>query len=266
MSDAQLIVERAAVAGVRIGCAPDTVLGTGVQTARKFIDDGQIGTPIAATATMITPGHENWHPNPDFYYQPGGGPLLDMGPYYVTALVTMLGPVVSTFGVGSRPRSTRAIARGPRAGELVAVNVDTHVTGVLTHASGALSTLVMSFDGVATRASSIEIHGGHASLIVPDPNTFSGDVQVAPLGDREWRTVPTTAGYRGAARGCGVADLAVTAPGLPPRASASLALHVLDVLTSLLQSAVCQASVAVRSSCERPTPVPLSDVPGARSA
>ena len=107
---------QAAAAGVRVGCAPDTVLGTGIQTARKAIDDGLIGTPIAATAVMVTPGHERWHPNPDFYYQPGGGPLLDMGPYYVTALVTMLGPVVSVVGSASHTRQTRTIGSGPARG------------------------------------------------------------------------------------------------------------------------------------------------------
>src|SRR5204862_5802911 len=140
----------AGAAGVQVGCAPDTVLGTGIQTARKAVDDGRIGAPIAATATMVTPGHERWHPDPDFYYQPGGGPLLDMGPYYVTALVTILGPVVSVVGAASQTRNSRMIGSGPRTGEVIPVSTDTHVSGILTHASGALSTLFMSFDAVAT--------------------------------------------------------------------------------------------------------------------
>ncbi len=137
------------------------MLGTGIQTARKAIDDGLIGAPISATATMVTPGHERWHPNPDFYYLPGGGPLLDMGPYYVTALVTLLGPVASVIGAASHTRDERTIGSGPRAGQTVPVAIDTHVTGVLVHASGALSTLVMSFDAVATQSANIEIHGEH---------------------------------------------------------------------------------------------------------
>ncbi|RRS01592.1 Gfo/Idh/MocA family protein [Glycomyces terrestris] len=261
-AEALPILEAARAAGVRVGCAPDTVLGTGVQTARKAIDDGLIGTPVAATAMMLTPGHERWHPNPDFYYVPGGGPLLDMGPYYVTALVTLLGPVASVVGAASRSRDTRVIGSGPRAGETVPVEVDTHVTGVLRHESGALSTLVMSFDATATRASNIEVHGHDGSLIVPDPNHFDGDVELHPLGG-EWRTLPASAGYRNAGRGYGLADLAAAPPGTPFRASGELAYHVLDVMTSLLDAAASGEAVPVASTCPRPEPVPLQDAPAA---
>ncbi|GAB2476773.1 Gfo/Idh/MocA family oxidoreductase [Promicromonospora xylanilytica] len=261
LDDARTVVEAGRAAGVRVACAPDTVLGTGVQTARKAIDDGMIGQPVAATATMMTPGHERWHPNPDFYYQPGGGPLLDMGPYYVTTLVTLLGPVTSVVGAASHTRATREIGSGARAGEVIPVGVDTHVTGVLRHESGALSTLVMSFDSVATRASNIEVHGQGGSLVVPDPNLFDGDVQLHELGGA-WRTLPPSAGYRGAGRGYGVADLAVTPPGAPARANGDVAYHVLDVMTALLAAAGSGAAVGVESTCDRPAPVPLSDAPG----
>ncbi|WP_129790162.1 Gfo/Idh/MocA family protein [Promicromonospora panici] len=257
LEDARAVVDAARAAGVALGCAPDTVLGTGVQTARKAIDDGVIGAPIAATATMMTPGHERWHPNPDFYYQPGGGPLLDMGPYYVTTLVTLLGPVVSVVGAASHTRATREIGSGPRAGTVIPVDVDTHVTGVLRHASGALSTLVMSFDSVATRASEIEVHGQTGSLIVPDPNTFDGDVQLHELGGA-WRTLPPSAGYRDAGRGYGIADLAATPPGVPARTNGDVAYHVLDIMTSLLAASATGTTVAVESTCERPAAVPLA--------
>ncbi|MFC8796639.1 Gfo/Idh/MocA family protein [Promicromonospora sp. NPDC057138] len=260
LEEARVVVDAARAAGVALGCAPDTVLGTGVQTARKAIDDGAIGEPIAATATMMTPGHERWHPNPDFYYQPGGGPLLDMGPYYVTTLVTLLGPVVSVVGAASHTRATREIGSGPRAGTVIPVDVDTHVTGVLRHASGALSTLVMSFDSVATRASQIEVHGQTGSLIVPDPNGFDGDVRLHELGGG-WRTLPPSAGYRDAGRGFGVADLAAAPPGVPARANGDVAYHVLDIMTSLLAAADTGTTVAVESTCERPAAVPLSDGP-----
>jgi predicted dehydrogenase len=260
LEDAKAIVDAGRAAGVRVACAPDTVLGTGVQTARKAVDDGAIGLPVAATATMTTPGHERWHPNPDFYYQPGGGPLLDMGPYYVTALVTLLGPVASVIGAASHTRATRTIGSGPRAGETVPVDVDTHVTGVLRHESGALSTLVMSFDSVATRASNIEVHGQAGSLIVPDPNHFDGDVLLHPL-DGGWETLPPSAGYRDAARGYGLADLAATPAGARARADGDLAYHVLEVMTALLASADGGAAVTVASTCERPAAVPLQDAP-----
>ena len=260
LADARTVLDAARAAGVRVGCAPDTVLGTGVQTARAAIDGGAIGEPVAATATMMTPGHERWHPNPDFYYQPGGGPLLDMGPYYVTTLVTLLGPVVSVVGAASHTRDTRVIGSGPRAGEVIPVDVDTHVTGVLRHASGALSTLVMSFDAVATRASEIEVHGQTGSLVVPDPNRFDGDVRLHELGG-DWKTLPPSAGYRDAGRGYGVADLAATPPDVPVRASGDVAYHVLDIMTALLTAAGSGGTVAVESTVERPAAVPLADAP-----
>jgi predicted dehydrogenase len=265
-TQAREVLALAEAAGVRVGCAPDTVLGTGIQTARHAIDDGLIGRPISATATMVTPGHERWHPNPDFYYVPGGGPLLDMGPYYVTALVTLLGPVTSVIGAASHTRKQRTIGGGPRAGQTVPVSIDTHVTGVLVHESGALSTLVMSFDAVQTRSSNIEIHGERASMTVPDPNYFDGEVSICALenrgNDREigWEVLPEGAGYIGAGRGYGLADMALTPPGQQHRANGELAYHVLDVMESLLQSAAGGVSIPVRSTAERPREVPLTSL------
>lgn len=261
-SEAAEVLAAATEAGVVVGCAPDTVLGTGTQTARRAIDDGLLGTPISATATMVTPGHERWHPNPDFYYQPGGGPLLDMGPYYVSSLVTLLGPVSSVIGAASHTRSSRTIGSGARAGEIVPVDIDTHVTGVLLHTSGALSTLVMSFDAIASHASRIEVHGDHASMVVPDPNRFDGEVLLRTLADTEWKTLEPSGGYVDSSRGYGLADLATTASGAEPRAGGELAYHVLDVMESLLASAHSGASVTVGSTCERPAAVPLSSAPG----
>lgn len=260
-TEGRKVLDAAAEARVQVGCAPDTVLGTGVQTARRAIDDGLVGRPIAATATMVTPGHERWHPNPDFYYVPGGGPLLDMGPYYVSALVTLLGPVASVLGAASHTRTERTIRSGPRQGERIPVSTDTHVTGVLVHESGVLSTLVMSFDAAATESANIEVHGEKASLVVPDPNQFAGEVRVHPVGADQWRTLPVSGGYRDAARGFGLADMAVTPAGTEPRAGGTLAYHVLDVMESLLTAAECGRSVTVESSCRRPDPVPLADAP-----
>lgn len=257
--EAREVLAAAGRAGVRVGCAPDTVLGTGIQTARRAIDDGLIGTPVAATATMVTPGHERWHPNPDFYYTAGGGPLLDMGPYYMSALVTMLGPVDRVVGVASHLRDTRVIGSGPRAGESVPVSIDTHVTGILTHESGAVSTLVMSFDAVATLAAPIEVHGDAGSLAVPDPNRFDGVVRHFPLGGDGWADLPVSAGYRNSGRGFGLADLADTAEGAEPRAGGRLAFHVLDVLESVLRSADSGREERVESTVARPPAVPLSD-------
>ncbi|MFC9334480.1 Gfo/Idh/MocA family protein [Arthrobacter sp. NPDC057009] len=257
-AEAQQVLAAAREAGVVVGCAPDTVLGTGIQTARKAIDDGLIGAPISATATMVTPGHERWHPNPDFYYQPGGGPLLDMGPYYVSALVTLLGPVVSVIGAASHTRNERTIGSGPRVGETVPVNIDSHVTGVLVHASGALSTLFMSFDAVKSKSPNIEIHGERGSLVVPDPNHFDGDVQLFALGAEDWQTLPVSAGYVDSGRGFGIADLAATPPGSEPRAGGQLAYHALEVMESVLASAKSGSAVQIQSTAARPAAVELT--------
>jgi predicted dehydrogenase len=261
-AEARQVLDAAREAGVAVGCAPDTVLGTGIQTARKAIDDGLIGPPISASATMVTPGHERWHPNPDFYYQPGGGPLLDMGPYYVTALVTLLGPVVSVMGAASHTRSERTIGSGPRKGEKIPVTIDSHVSGVLVHASGALSTLFMSFDAVQSKSPNIEIHGERGSLVVPDPNHFDGDVQLFSLGAEDWETLPVSAGYVDSGRGFGIADLASTPAGAEPRAGGAMAYHALEVMESVLESAHSGSAVRISSTVERPAGVELTVLAG----
>ncbi|WP_432485883.1 Gfo/Idh/MocA family protein [Kineococcus esterisolvens] len=267
VTEGREVVEAAAAAGLRVGCAPDTVLGTGVQTARALVDAGEIGVPHSATAFMTTPGHERWHHFPDFYYQPGGGPLLDMGPYYVTSLVQLLGPVERVVGVSWRPSATRTIGQGPRAGESFDVTTDSSVSGVLVHASGAVSTLVMSFDTWAARLPRIEVHGTGGSLSVPDPNHFDGTVELysaataPPPGpgadhDANWRDAGVRAGYLGAGRGYGLADLAVAlGEGRAHRAGDEVALHVLDVMESVQRAADTRASVELTTTCERPAPV-----------
>ncbi|UNK70488.1 Gfo/Idh/MocA family oxidoreductase [Microbacterium sp. H1-D42] len=259
LDDGVRVMAAADAAGVRVGCAPDTVLGTGIQTARALVDEGRIGRPLAATAVMATAGHERWHPNPDFYYAPGGGPLLDMGPYYVTSLVHLLGPVTAVIGAGSRLRAERVIGSGPRVGESVPVLIDSHVTGVLTHASGALSTLIMSFDSAATTAAPIEVHGEAGSLRVPDPNGFDGTCAVRQVGEGEWTDSEPLAGVVGAARGAGLVDMLRASGGRTARADGQLALHVLEVMTALLQSAESGCRVEIASTAERPALVPLTE-------
>jgi len=246
-------------AGVLVGSAPDTVLGTGTQTARAALDQGLIGAPTAATATMVTPGHERWHPHPDFYYVPGGGPLLDMGPYYIHALVTLLGPVSAVIGAASRPRPERTIGSGPRAGESIPVSTDTHVTGVLVHESGVLSTLVMSFEAVATSAHPIEIHGTEGTLAVPDPNHFDGEVTVRRLAGEGWEPLPVTGGYGEAGRGIGLQDMAVRGPEL--RAGGELGQHVLEVMNAVLESSRSGTRIEIASTIARPEAVEHQEVP-----
>ncbi|GAA3339306.1 Gfo/Idh/MocA family oxidoreductase [Amorphoplanes nipponensis] len=256
-ADGLAVLDAARSAGVRVACAPDTVLGTGVQTARAVVDAGEIGVPHAATAFMTVPGHERWHPDPEFYYQQGGGPLLDMGPYYLTALVHLLGPVRRVTGMSSRPRSERTIGDGPRAGTAFPVDIDTHVTGVLEHDSGALTTLLMSFDVWATRLPFLELYGPRGSLSLPDPNYFDGDVRLRTAGSDSWSVLPPRAGYAGAGRGVGLLDLAeALSRDRPHRAAADVALHVLDVMEAIQASARGGASVAVASTCRRPERIP----------
>ncbi|GAB7044211.1 MULTISPECIES: Gfo/Idh/MocA family protein [Catenuloplanes] len=251
------VVAAATRRGVALGCAPDTVLGTGTQTARAAIDAGTIGRPLSALAVMVTPGHERWHPNPDFYYAPGGGPLLDMGPYYLSALVHLLGPIRAVTGAGARLRGERTIGSGTRAGERIPVGVDTHVTGVLEHAGGALSTIITSFDGVRTGAPPIEVHGEAGTLAVPDPNTFGGDVRLFPLDGDAWRPLPPSAGYADSGRGIGLLDMLTTASA-EPRAGGTLALHVLEAMTALLRSAADGRRIPLATTTDRPSPVPLT--------
>jgi predicted dehydrogenase len=256
-ADGLAVVEAAASAGVRVACAPDTVLGTGLQTARAALDAGEIGVVHAATAFMTGPGHERWHPDPEFYYQQGGGPLLDMGPYYLTALVHLLGPVRRVAGMSSRPRTERTIGDGPRAGTPFPVEIDTHVTGVLEHEGGALTTLMMSFDIWATRLPFLELYGSTGSLSVPDPNYFAGDVHRCTAAGDAWTVLPPRAGYAGAGRGVGMLDLAeALTEDRPHRAAADVALHVLDVMEAIQASARSGGSVPVHTTCRRPDRIP----------
>ncbi|MBC2900237.1 Gfo/Idh/MocA family oxidoreductase [Streptomyces cupreus] len=260
LPDAHAVLEAAAKAGVGVGCAPDTVLGTGIQTARAVVEAGTIGRPLFTSATLVTPGHERWHPHPDFYYTAGGGPLLDMGPYYLASLIHLLGPVRAVIGASSRLRTERVIGSGPRAGERIPVEVDSHVSGVLEHLGGTLTTITTSFDGVTTTAAPIEVHGETGTLTVPDPNGFGGEIRLFELGAAQWRTLPPSAGYVSGARGVGLLDF-VTADGRrSPRANGELALHVLETMSALLRSSAEGRRIELTTSAEPPARVPLTAV------
>ncbi|TFC02424.1 Gfo/Idh/MocA family oxidoreductase [Cryobacterium adonitolivorans] len=258
LAEGRGILAAATRAGVRVGSAPDTVLGTGIQTARAAIDDGLIGRPVAASAVMVTAGHELWHPNPDFYYREGGGPLFDMGPYYITALIHLLGPIRSVTGASCRPQDHRVIHTGPRAGESIPVFVDTHVTGVLEHEDGALSTITMSFDSAATLASPLEVHGTDGTLAVGDPNTFDGPTSLRRATDGGFQALDPLAGYVDGVRGIGLLDQIRAPHRTMARANGELALHVLDVMESLLRAASEGRRIDTTTTAERPAPVPLT--------
>jgi predicted dehydrogenase len=256
-------VELARERGVRVGCAPDTFLGGGIQTCRKLIDDGWIGEPVAATAFMVGHGHESWHPAPDFYYQAGGGPMFDMGPYYITALVNLLGPVKRVSGSTKSTFSERTITReGDRYGERIPVETTTHLAGTLDFASGAIATMIMSFDVWAHHLPRIEIYGSEGSLSVPDPNRFDGPVRVRRAGSDTWSEVPLTHSPN-VSRGIGTADLAYgLVYGRAHRVNGDLACHVLDVMASFDDSSTTGSHVTMQTTCERPAPLPLGLLPG----
>lgn len=255
------VMKMAATQRLRVGCAPDTFLGGGIQTCVKLINDGWIGQPVAATAFMLCRGHESWHPAPEFYYKPGGGPMLDMGPYYLTALVALLGPIRRVTGMTRVTFPRRMITSQPKYGTWIEVEVPTHVAGILEFASGAIGTLVTSFDVWGGMVPRIEIYGTDGTLSVPDPNGFGGPVNILRPGAREWSNLPLTHGEN--SRGIGVADMAYALrSGRPHRASGQLALHVLDAMQAFHEASDRGRHVDLKTPCERPAPLPLGLRPG----
>lgn len=246
LDDARNLLEAARARSVLVGCAPDTVLGAGIQTCKQLIDAGTIGKPLGGVAFMLCPGHESWHPDPAFYYAPGGGPVLDMGPYYITALVTLLGPARRVSSLARMTHATRTITSQPKQGQTIAVEVPTHASGMIEFASGAIVSVVFSFDVQATTLPPIELWGTGGSIRVPDPNGFGGPVSAfassAACGSREWTDVPLIAGRADNARGIGVEDMAAALAGerKSHRASGSLALHVLEIMHALNRDGVTE--------------------------
>ncbi len=252
--------------GLYLGGAPDTFLGAGHQTCRKIIDDGWIGTPIAAAVNMLSPGHERWHPDPAFYYQAGGGPVFDMAPYYLTTLVHLLGPITTVTGEAKTTYAQRTITSEAQFGTKIDVEVPTHVNGILGFANGTTASLTMSFDIWSSTQPRFEIYGTEGSLQVPDPNFFGGEVLVRRHDQKEWTVMPHTHGYAENSRGLGVADLAqCITDGRPQgsnRCSGELAYHVLDVMHALHDAAQSGQRVQISSTAARPRPLARKLLPG----
>jgi predicted dehydrogenase len=256
------LLQEAQARQLRVGSAPDTFLGGGLQTCIKLIDDGAIGTPIAATAFMMGHGPESWHPDPDFFYQPGAGPMFDMGPYYLTALIAMMGPVRRVTGITRITFPERLITSKPKYGTTITVNTPTHVAGMMDFANGAIATLITSFDVWHHQLPRIEVYGTEGSLSVPDPNTFGGPVYLRGAHDREWREVPLTHGYTKNSRGIGLADMAYAMQAnAPHRASGTLAYHVLDIMQSIHESSTQGQHIELTSTCDRPAPLDPNNIP-----
>src|SRR5690606_27942644 len=257
--EAQQVLALAEKKGLIVGSAPDTFLGGGIQTAVKVIEDGWIGTPISASAFMLSGGHERWHPNPEFYYQVGGGPMFDMGPYYLTAMVAMLGPIRRVTGAANISYPERTITSQPKFGQKIKVEVPTHVAGIIDVADGPLGTIVTSFDTPAhSTLPRIEVHGSHGTLVVPDPNNFGGEVRIHRAGTSEWHNVPLLYGNTENSRGLGAADMAAAIiEGRQHRASGQLGYHVLEAMHGIHDAASEGKHYMMQSSCEKPQLLPL---------
>jgi predicted dehydrogenase len=259
-NDARKLLTAAAAKKLRVGCAPDTFMGAGVQTARKLLDEGTIGTPVGFIANMLCGGHETWHPSPEFYYEVGGGPMFDMGPYYLTALLNLLGPVKRLSGIASIAIPERTITSQPKHGKKVKVETPDHIVGAVEFDNGCAGTIQTSFavrkswqyDG----GSPITIMGTDGALRVPDPNGFDGTVHFIRAGDKDWTEAPHTF-MKGYGRSVGLADMAVAIrSGRPHRCSAEQAMTVLDLMQGFLDSSASGKAHAPGQKYSRPAPMP----------
>jgi predicted dehydrogenase len=258
------LIELADAAGLIVGCAPDTILGPGWQTTRRVVERGDIGRPLTASTVFQTPGPHVWHPNPDFLYQAGGGPLFDMAPYYLTALTQLFGSITGVAARGSTGASTRTIGQGPRAGEVFDVTVPTYVTAIYDFQTGGIAASTFSFDSPLIRVGVVEINGTEATLAAPDPNHFGGDIHIIKSGSTVWETIPVT-GIEGG-RGIGVVDIArALRRGEAYRASGRLGLHVLDAMLASADSIDRRVFVSVGSCAPEVPALPEGWDPTART-
>jgi predicted dehydrogenase len=257
LEDGWKMLEVAGERDLLIACAPDSFLGGGLQTCRKVVEEGVIGEPVAVAAFMLNHGPEDWHPNPDFFYQPGAGPMFDLGPYYLSTLTTLMGPVRRVTASARVTFPERTITSEPHAGTSITVNTPTHVAGVMDFESGAVGTLVTSFDVWSENQSRIDLYGTEGTLSLPDPNTFGGPVRVWRSDENAWTELPLSHPYSENSRGLGLADMArALRSDEKHRASGELGLHVLEAIHAFLASSETGRHVEVTSVFDRPEPLP----------
>jgi predicted dehydrogenase len=257
--DGQRILETAKAKGLLVGCSPDTFLGGGLQTCRKLLDDGWIGRPVASTAFMMGAGPESWHPNPEFFYERGAGPMFDMGPYYITALISLLGRVSNVAASAQISFKERTITSQPHYGEKINVEVPTYVSGILNFESGVIGNLITSFDVYGgSKLPFIEIYGSEGTINIPDPNFFDGPVLMKRKGYENWSEVPLAFSNTDNSRGIGLADMAYALlSGRKHRANGENAYHVLDIMHGIHEAANNQANCVIKSPAARPSPLPM---------
>lgn len=246
-----------------IAGAPDTFLGAGIQTCRKLIDDGFIGTPIGSAAFMICRGHESWHPDPAFYYQHGGGPMLDMGPYYVTALLTLMGGIDSVMSASRKAFATRTITSMPKIGTSIDVEVSTYIAGTIRYQSGAIGTIFTTFDVYYPNQARLEVYGTSGTMIIPDPNTFGGPIKLLKPEEGEMREIPLCFAYRENSRGLGLADMAqAIQTGRKARANMEQLLHALEVMQGFETSQQSGQWIHMESTFDRAPAMDPCVIPG----
>jgi predicted dehydrogenase len=257
LDDSLALVLEAERWGLRIGCAPDIFLGSAYQAGRAAIDAGAIGEPLSVSAAMLAGGQESWHPNPDIFYLDGAGPLFDMGPYYLTAIATLLGPIARVAGFASTRPHERTIKIGPRTGEHFVASTPTHTTTSMELESGVLVNLVASFEAAGMYICDLTIHGTEGVLVLPDPNAFAGPVRLKHgRGGWEELTYPS----RGArdVRGIGLHDMVESIEaGTPHRATGLLGAHVVEVVRGILRAADEGRVVEIESRVSLPEPFPV---------
>ena len=255
LEDARKMLELAKSKNLRVGCAPDTFLGAGLQTARAVLDAGTIGQPVGAHAMMVSMGPEAWHPDPEFFFKRGAGPLFDMGPYYITALVHLFGAVKRVTANARITHATRTVGSGSKKGQQISVQTPTHIAGILEFSAGMLATLTMSFDAMQGSAPNIEIMGSQGALLVNDPNMFTGVLQTRD-SKYDWHDVPITRPYSENTRGLGVADMMKAfSESRAHRASGELAFHALEVMHGVLTAATESRFVDILSQPAQPAPL-----------
>ena len=263
LEEGQALVKLAKDNGLMLGGAPDTFLGAGIQTCRRLIDDGYIGTPVGSAAFMICRGHESWHPDPDFYYQYGGGPMMDMGPYYLTAMLNLMGGMESVMSASKATFPKRLITSQPLSGTEIDVRVNTYIAGTVKYTSGAIGTLFTTFDAYYPGQARFEVYGSEGTLFVPDPNTFGGPIKLMRPESKEICEIPLMYDYAENSRGLGLDDMAAAIrDGRPARADWQQTFHVLDAITGFDRSAASGQWVRMSTQYERRAPMKKAALKG----
>jgi predicted dehydrogenase len=253
-ADGMHLLKDARAKGVLVGAAPDTFLGGGLQTARKALDEGLIGDPIGVDGHLLSRGMEAWHPNPYFFFQPGAGPLFDVGVYYITAMASILGPFSTVASLAKASFPERTVGSGPKEGDKIPVNTPTYIAAAIGFENGVIGTMTASFDVYETDGSHLTIYGTEGTLRLPDPNTFGGPVKLLRAGEKEWEELPIPFDFTVDSRGLGISDFArALRSGGTPRASGEMAYHVLDTMHAFLDSAREGTRIGVESTFDRPS-------------